>query len=99
VSKERLNALYAAYAAVADDPAALAAVLVAVRSRAVIVMRDEDAAQEFTIGVWQALPIANVRDFSAWLNVRLRTKRLNWIRDTTRPHEILFCEMDALYEH
>jgi len=76
----------------------MSALLCAVRRRAMRVMRDEDAAQEFTVGVWQVLPIPLGDNFSAWINVRLRRKRLDWIRDHARPHEILFCEMDTLYD-
>ena len=95
MTKDQMNALYAAYP---SSPDALEALLVAVRCRAGNVMRDEDAAQEFTIGVWRALPIPHDENFSAWLNVRLRMMTLKWIRDKEDPVEILFCEMENAYE-
>lgn len=94
MNKDQMNALYAVYA---DSPDGLEALLVAIRRRAMTVMQDEDAAQEFTIGVWQALPIPHNTNFSAWLNVRLRMKNLNWIRDHAAPGEMV--EMDVLEQY
>ncbi len=90
MTAEQMNSLYLAYQL---DPTALEPLLVAVRRRAVIVMRDEDAAQEFTIGVWQAFPLAPGENFSAWINVRLRHRNLDWIRDNAAPGEMV--ELDV----
>ncbi len=56
-------------------------------------MQDEDAAQEFTLGVWQLLPIPHSENFSAWINVRLRHRNLDWIRDNAAPGEMV--ELDV----
>ena len=101
MNKDQMNALYAVYA---DSPDNLEALLVAIRRRAMTVMQDEDAAQEFTIGVWQALPIPHNANFSAWLNVRLRMKNLNWIRGHTNEHEMSVYDMpipgdEGAFEH
>jgi DNA-directed RNA polymerase specialized sigma24 family protein len=97
MTAEHMNGLYAAYRL---DLSALEPLLVAVRRRAMSVMKDEDAAQEFTIGVWQALPIPHDENFSAWINVRLRHRNIDWIRVVASEAEtkILFCEMENLHE-
>jgi DNA-directed RNA polymerase specialized sigma24 family protein len=90
MNKNQMNGMYADYL---REPSTLDALLIAVRRKAVAITHDDDFAQEFTVGVWQALPIPRNENFSAWINVRLRMKNLNWIRDKENLHEVLACDL------
>lgn len=63
-----LNDLYAAYLADATKQGDL---LTAVFEKAVWVLKDDDAAQDFVVGVWRALPV-DFDLFSLWIRIRLR---------------------------
>jgi DNA-directed RNA polymerase specialized sigma24 family protein len=79
---ERLNSFFADYQA--DLEKGLNPLLSAVRSIALHVFLDEDAAQDFTIGVWQVLPtLSSTGSFARWLH-----QRLNWrVQDHRRCAE------------
>ncbi len=79
-----LNELYAAYVSDSHDES----LFEAITRKAVRVLRDEDEAQEFVIGVWKALPtLEHGEQFSAWLR-----KRLNWHKADMHRREARACE-------
>lgn len=63
-----LNDLYAAYCA---DESRLDELLKAVFQKAAWVLKDDDVAQDFVVGVWRALPV-DFQPFSLWIRNRLR---------------------------
>lgn len=86
MGKRDLDSLHAGY--VADPIAGLEPLLIAVRRKALAILRNDDAAQDFVIGVWQALPKLSInRSFVSWLQVRLRWHQSNVRRSAKSSRE------------
>jgi RNA polymerase sigma factor (sigma-70 family) len=82
-----INNIYAKY--LVDPAAHETALFQAATRRAINVLQDEDEAQDFVLGVWQALPgLAITESFSAWLNVRLRWHSLHAFRRADQNKEL-----------
>ena len=78
-----LNSMYAAFCAGWDKGELLQAVF----DKAVWVLQDEDAAQEFVIGVWRVLPV-ETSSFSAWIRSRLKWKAARKFNEDASNPEI-----------
>ena len=88
-----INSIYTNY--LVDSAAHETALFQAATRRAMNILQDEDEAQDFVLGVWQALPGLTITEsFSAWLNVRLRWHSLRAFRRASQNKELAASYID-----